>query len=319
MTEERADIKRFQYEAFAKDLSGQVDSVIPPDISEENKNFIVSTIYNYCRMAGEALVNEPDSKLSAQEASFVVQLIGEWIFHKSIDIMRSGIDEAYRDGILKKVAFTIFEIAKQALIGGIPQDNLITLVEEHVKKSFKNALEDLKAKGELSEELTENALNQSNIDAMARNQVEDEVNTEIACMSDVKKAKLASLAVLMRNFESDKLRAFLQNFNKPERDMLIGYLKDPELEENIDENTAMKHFEEMKNALPEAVTISFERAYKKMYKIVKNLSYDEISDIIKDERPFVREYVLACYNRKQKKLPAHIADVISRYLEEKAS
>lgn len=319
MAEERTDIKKFQYEAFAKDLASQVDNVIPHDISEENKNIIVSTIYSYCRMAGEALVNEPDSKLSAQEACLIVQFIGEWIFHKSIDIMRSGIEEEYRDGILKKVAFTIFEIAKQAIVNGLPQENLITLVEEHVKKSFKNALEELKAKGQLTEELTQNALNQSNIDAMARTQVEDEVNTEIACMSDVKKSKLASLAVLMRNFESDKLRTFLQNFNKPERDMLIGYLKDPELEDNIDEDIAMKHFEEMKNALPEAVTISYERAYKKMYKIVKNLSYDKISDIIKDERPCVREFVLACYNRKQKKLPAHIADVISRYLEEKAS
>ena len=319
MPENTDDIKNFDYEAFAKDLSSQVDSVIPPDISPEDKDYITSVIYRMCKMAGEALVKAKESKLTAQQAALVVQIIGEWLFHKSIDSMRAGIAPQYRDGILQKVAFTVFDITQKAIEKQIPQEQLIELVEVHVKKSYKMALEELKANGIISSEVTDNALHQSNIDAMAQEQVEDETNTEIACMADEKKMKIASLAILMRNFSSDKMRAILQQLNKPERDLLIGYLKDPQLEENIDADAALKCFEEMKNALPEVIVISLERAWKKMYKIVKKLSYEQISDIIKNERPLVRDFVMSCYNKKTVKLPARVADVVAKYLEEKVS
>ena len=128
-------------------------------------------------MAGDALVKEENSKLTAQEASLVTQFIGEWIFHKSIDIIRANIEEKYREGILQKVAFTVFDIAKKAVESKIPQEQLISLVEAHVKKCFTKAIEDLKEKGILNEQTSSNALLQSNIDAMAKEQVEEETTT----------------------------------------------------------------------------------------------------------------------------------------------
>ena len=40
-------------------------------------------------------------------------------------------------------------------------------------------------------------------------------------------------------------------------------------------------------------------------------------NIIKDERPAVKEFVLSCYQNEKKRIPAYIADTISKYLEEK--
>ncbi len=318
MTEE-ADISQFNFEAFANDLANQAKEVIPSDIKSPDREFIVSIIERFCKMAGDALVKEENSKLNASEASLVTQFIGEWIFHKSIDIIRAGIDPQLREGILQKVAFTVFDIAKRAVEKEIPQEQLIQLVEAQVIKSFTNALEDLKAKGAISAQTTDNAMHQSNIDQMAREEVEEETNTDIACMSDEKIIKLASLAVLMRNFSTERMKAILQKFDKAERDVLINYLKMPDLEEKLDAKAAMKCFDEMKHALPETVVISYDRAYKKMYKIVKNSAKDEILDIIKDEKPAIQEFVLSCYNHKKRKLPAYIADTVSKYLEEKIS
>ena len=316
---EEADISQFNYEAFAADLANQAKSVIPPDIKPNDKEFIITIIERFCKMAGDALVKEENSKLNASEASLVTQFIGEWIFHKSIDIIRAGIDPQFREGILQKVAFTVFDIAKKAVEREIPQEQLIQLVEAQVIKSFTKALEDLKARGAISEQVTDNAMHQSNIDEMARAEVEEETNTDIACMSDEKIIKLASLAVLMRNFSTERMKAILQKFDKAERDVLINYLKMPDLEEKLDVKAAMKCFEEIKHALPEAVVISYDRAYKKMYKIVKNSAKDEILDIIKDEKPAIQEFVLSCYNHKKRKLPAYIAETVSKYLEEKIS
>lgn len=313
------DLKSFNYDAFAKDLSGQASQVVPADINKEDKEFIVDIICRFCKMAGEALVNEENSKLNAQEASLITQFIGEWIFHKSVDIIRADIDSKYREDILQKVAFTVFDIAKKAVEKGLPQEQLITLVEAQVKKCFTKAIETMEEKGLLSKETTQNALSQSNIDTMAIEQVEEETHQEIINMSDSKIIKLASLAVLIRNFSSEKMKNILQNFDKPERDVLIKYLKMPDLEEKLDMKATFRCFEEIKSTLPEAVVISYEKAFKKMYKIVKNSDKNEILNIIENERPAVVDFVLSCYDNKRKKIPAYIADVISKYLEEKVS
>ncbi len=312
----QTDLKSFNYDAFANDLATQAKDVIPQDIDGVDCEFIVEIIYRFCKMAGEALVNEENSKLDAQQASLITQFIGEWIFHKSVDIIRAEIDPQLREGILQKIAFTVFDIAKKAIEKELPQEQLITLVEAHVKKCFQKALEDLESKGILSDETTKNALCQSNIDSMAVEQIEEETKTDIACMSDAKIIKLASLAILMKNFSSDRMKAILQRFDKAERDVLINYLKMPDLEEKLDMKAAMKCFEEMKNALPEVVVVSYDKAYKKLYKIVKNSDKKQILNIIEKERPAIKEFVLACYYKKRKKIPAYIADVVSKYLEE---
>ncbi len=312
-------VKTFDYKAFATDLAGQASEVVPEDISTEDKDFVIDIIFRFCAMAGDALVKEENSKLSASGASLICQFIGEWIFHKSIDIIRAKIDPQYREGILQKVAFTVFDIAKKAVEKEIPQDQIIVIVETQVKKCFTAAMEDLAGRGILDEEVAKDALSQSNIDAMANQQVQEEVEHDIASMSDAKIIKLASLAVLMRNFSSEKLKKVLQGFNKPEREVLIKYLKMSDLEEKLDMRATLRCFEEIKNTLPEAVVVSFDKAYKKMYKIVKNSEKNEILNIIDNERPAVKEFVLSCYNNKRKQLPAYVADVISKYLEENVS
>jgi len=317
------DIKTFNFEAFAKDLSGQAREVIPPDISKSDCDFVVDIIYRFCQMAGDALVKEENSVLSAQEASLITQFIGEWIFHKSVDLIRANINLQYREGVLQKVAFTVFDIAKKAVEKKIPQEQLINLVEVQVKKCFAKAIEELKAKGILSEQDSENALSQSNIDTMAIQQVqaeaENEVNEEeISFMSDSKIIKLASLAILMKNFSPQKTKNILQKFNKPERDVLMKYLKMPDLEEKLDMGATMRCFNEIKNTLPEVVVVSYDKAYKKLCKITKTVDKEKILNIIENERPAVRDFVISSYDKKKRKIPAAVADVISRYLEENA-
>lgn len=313
------DLKTFNCDAFAKDLAGQASQVVPADIQENDKKFIVEIIFRFCKMAGDALVSEQNSKLNAQQASLITQFIGEWIFHKSVDIIRAGIEPQHREGILQKVAFTVFDIAKRAVERDIPQEQLISLVEAQVKKCFEKALEELRAKGIINEQTTQNALSQSNIDAMAVEQVEAETAKDIAIMSDEKIIKLASFAVLIKNFPTEKLKNILQKFNKPERDVLMKYLKMSDLEEKLDMRATMRCLEEMKNTLPEVVIVSYDRAYKKLCKIVKNSSKDAVLNIINNERPLIKDFVNACYMKKKTKLPAHIADIVSKYLEENVS
>ena len=133
-------IEGFDYKAFAKDLAGQANGVIPAGIQDADKQYIVNLIFNFCNMSGEALYNDPNTNFTADQAMLITQFIGEWAFHKSIDAIKSGIEPQYRDGLMQKIAFTVFEIAKQAVMKNLDQSQMITLVEHHVKKTYDQAI-----------------------------------------------------------------------------------------------------------------------------------------------------------------------------------
>ena len=262
-----------------------------------------------------ALIKDETITLDSAQASLITQFIGEWSFHKSIDLIRSKIDPSLREGILQRVAFTVFEIAKQATLKRMPQEQIIPLVEHHVNVCFKQALEDLKKKGILDDKAEQNALSQSNIDAMAQSeaQKENEIGSD---MSDTKILKLASLALLIKNFPQEKVKNILSKFNKPEREVLLQYLSMKDLETKIDTKITQRCLSEIKQALPEPQNMSMERIQKKIFKIVKNSDKEEISNIIKEERPQIREFVLSGATNECN-IPTRVANVICKYLEDK--
>ena len=161
-------IEGFDYKGFAASMSEQAKELVPPDLRDREKEYIVKTLSNFTLLAGEALYNDENLNLTPEQAIFITQIIAEWSFHKSIDLIHSGILPEYWDGIMQKIAFTIFEVAKQAVIRNIPQDQLLQAVEHHVVKVYKACIEELQQKGVIDEEIKNRAENQSNIDAMAQ-------------------------------------------------------------------------------------------------------------------------------------------------------
>lgn len=161
-------IEGFDYKGFAASMSEQAKTLVPADMEEQHKEYIVKTLGNFTLLAGEALYNDEELKINADQAVFITQIIAEWSFHKSIDLINSGILPQYWDSIMQKIAFTIFEIAKQAVIRKIPQDQLLQAVEHHVVKVYQQSIEELQQKGVIDEDVKNKAVNQSNIDAMAQ-------------------------------------------------------------------------------------------------------------------------------------------------------
>ena len=161
-------IQGFNYEEFAQNLASQAQEIVPGDFNPNQKQYVVNTLLNFAKLAGEALYNDESLNLNAEQAVFITQIIAEWSYHKSIDLVHSGILPQYWDSIMQKIAFTIFEVAKQAVIRKIPQDQLLQAVEHHVVKVYKQSIEELEQKGIIDAEIRNRAENQSNIDAMAQ-------------------------------------------------------------------------------------------------------------------------------------------------------
>ena len=159
-------IQGFDYKGFAQNLALQAKDLVPPDFDDNQKAYVTNTLLNFSMLAGEALYNDKELGFNADQATMITQIIAEWAFHKSVDLIRSGIPQQFWDPIMQKIAFTIFEIAKQTFKQGLPQDQILQLIEHHVKKTYLESIAELKEKNLIDENLMEKASKQSNIDAM---------------------------------------------------------------------------------------------------------------------------------------------------------
>ena len=186
-------IEGFDYKNFAIAMAEQAKELVPADLKDFEKEYIVKTLGNFTLLAGEALYNDTQLNLNADQAVFITQIIAEWAFHKSIDLIHSGILPQYWDSIMQKIAFTIFEVAKQAVIRKIPQDQLLQAVEHHVVKVYKECIEELQQKGVIDEEVKNRAENQSNIDAMAQ-QAQEQARAQAEAQQQTEKDRRRQMA-----------------------------------------------------------------------------------------------------------------------------
>ena len=326
-------IEGFDYKAFAKNLSDQVGPALPHDIPDPDKQYIINIVFNFCYMAGEAIANDTTINFNAEQASIVTQFIGEWAFHKSIDIIRSNIDPQFRDAIMQKIAFTVFEIAKTAIIKQLPQADMIAVVEHHVKKAYTEALDELKAKGVLNEEQVKEALSHSNIDEMAQAQAQEQMAQEgndnlpaanaanagyIQQTNDTKILKLATFAIVLKHLPVDKRQGLLNKFSPEDAAILTDYAAMDDLENKLDRGLVVKCLNEIKKTLPEPRKISSEKIYKRLYKIVKNSDISKISNMMIKERKVVKNFVLSASGQcEEVNIPPRVADIVCNYIEEK--
>ena len=300
-------IEGFNYKAHASDIVGQVknlleqpNSAVPNTVTKEDKQFIIGIIQNFCVMCGEALFNDPNLKFSAVEAANIVQIVAEWTFHKSIDMITSKIPVPNRAPILQVIALNVFNIAKLASIKKLPQDKLITLVEEKVKQVFEEEIQKLAKKGTINPEQANAALKASNLENFVENVEENrldnaqkEANNNAENSSNAKKVlKYTALAVILKNLPIEKANEILSALDKTTAGHVINYMKMSNLEDKIDHNLLIKSLEEIKRFIPIPESANTQRILTKYHKLVKTVKPSILSDIAMKERESVKDFIL---------------------------
>ncbi len=299
-------IEGFDYKAFAADLAKQAQEILnqghsnfaPDTLSEKDKKNIVVTVRNFCAMAGEALSNDAQLKFTADQASLVTQFIGEWTFHKSIDLICGKIPPEKHGPILQVIAANIFQTSKLALIKKMPNDALITLVEEKVAHVYEDELKKLVKKGEMSEQQFQNAISKSNLKDMVE-KTQDESNLTKAAKesanitpSEKKVLKLASLAIVLKKLPQDISEKILKSLDRNDVGHVLNYMKMSNIEDKIDHNVIIKSLEEIKKILPVSNTINVEKLLKRHYKLIQTTPFEILSEIAIHEREGVKDFIL---------------------------
>ena len=106
----------FDYKSFAESMKKQSSELIPAEFSKNEADFIKKIVYDFVIICGEYLNDEQEYNFTDEQKVFIAQLIAEWTFHKSVDLINSKIPQEYWEAILQKIAFTILEVVKQAYL-----------------------------------------------------------------------------------------------------------------------------------------------------------------------------------------------------------
>lgn len=318
-------IEGFNYAEFAQMLSSQAGELVPADFQEFQKKYVINTITNFSNLAGEALYNDPEGLFNIDQAMLITQIIAEWSFHKSVDVIRSGILPDYWDTVMQKIAFTIFEVAKQTLRQGLPQDQVLQLVEHHVKQAYSEALDELASKGFIDENSKENAEHQSNIDVMM-DEIQRDKEAAMAAqqgapapsgpISDNKILKLASVALLMKQISQDKAQVILDKFSPQDAQTVIQYMQMGDLEQKVDKSIAIKCLREIKGTLPEPRVISPSKIMARLKKAFESRDREKIEIIVRKERPYVKKFIFNAYEGEYYQIPSKVANIIAQHIED---
>lgn len=324
-------IQGFDYKGFAQNLAQQALELIPAEFDQNQKNYVANTLLNFSTVAGEALYNE--GQFNLDQAVMITQIIAEWSFHKSVDLIRSGIPQQYWDPVMQKIAFTIFEIAKNAFQQNLPQDQCLQLIEHHVKKTYLDCIAELKDKNLIDQGLMEQAASQSNIDAMVQQQAQEQPQPEQIPQdmppqqnaqmpqqdlpASPKVLKLATLAMLFNKMKQDKVQTILNKFNPEDAQSVIKFMGMPDLDTKVDKYSALRCLQEIKTNLPSPhQSLSPSKIVDKIQNVSQYFDKSQLEQALRLERNKVRRFVFTALEGEYFEMPPKVANIIATHLED---
>lgn len=344
-------IQGFDFEAFAKNLTSQAQEIVPQDFDQTQKQYVVNTLFNFSRLAGEALYNDKESNFNADQAAMITQIIAEWSYHKSVDLIRSGIPQQFWDPIMQKIAFTIFEIAKQTFKQNLPQDQILQLIEHHVKKTYEESIKELKTKNLINDALMDKAMHQSNIDNMMQEMQENQevpqqapvpppqpqpvqganvpapagganvpsapidMSKPIEKYKPPKLLKLVAVALLLKRVTDERVQAILNHFEQDDAGTVLRYMYVDKLEEKVDPSVTMRVLEDIGKNLPSATEVNTNLLVEKVKAAASMMDRQKLESLVQLERPNVRRFVFNALEGEFYKMPPRVAAVIASHIE----
>ena len=334
-------IEGFDYKSFAQNLTQQALELVPKDFKEEQKQYVANTLLNFSTIAGEALYNDTELNFNADTAVMITQIIAEWSFHKSVDLIRSGIPQKHWDPIMQKIAFTIFEVAKQTFKQKLPQDQILQLIEHHVKKTYVDAIAELKSKNLITEELQERASKMSNIDDMMQQAVQQQAAQQTVKQDahphkgknppsrthrknaasqtpeqQPKIFKLATLAMLFRKMKAEKVQTILNRFNPDDATSIIRFMEMDDLSSKVDTRTALRCLQEIKTTMPRTKNITPAKLVNRIQKIAQYADRAQMEQILKQERQRVKRFVFSAIEGEFYEIAPKIGNIIASHIED---
>jgi len=156
----------FDHISFIATLMKEAYEIIPAQVSQERKEFILNSIYDCCNLVFDKISNDKKNIFNENQIQFIMQLVGEWTFHKALDLVTAEIDSDISTKVLLRISCAIYKIACDLYQKDKDEDDIIEPVENKVKEVFVSALEEFQKEGSLTSDALFKAISQSNVKKM---------------------------------------------------------------------------------------------------------------------------------------------------------
>jgi hypothetical protein len=270
---------------FAKDLAQQAINYVPADLSDDQKNYVAKKVFEFSLIAGNHLIERFKQQLNDEEARTIVQFIGEWTFHKSIDIVRSGIPYEHWAEILQQVAFAALQTAIQAFIEKQDQTKIAATIEVHVMAAYEACIKKLAQAGVIEQDRVQEVMALSNVDKMAQ-------EAGAPTMDDENKIiKYAAFAVVLKTLSPQKMQKIMESFSEEEQQQIHSYLKIEGLEQKLDPVLMEQYLNELKKTVANIAKPRMKDIISGIKSLKKKYSEEAIFDTISFERSFVINFM----------------------------
>lgn len=264
----------FNYKTFAANLSQQSKKLFPEYIKGEDRTYIVEKIEEYSIKTGEKLVNTDEYQYTEKQKEFIIQVVAEWVFHKTIDLVHGGITKENREFIISNVAYIIFEVLKDGLSQNADRQEILNEVENQVNEMYKSCLNDLYSNSDITLETYNSAIKYSNIDDMANEENENHgsfYSTDEKANSDYLKDKTLYIYGKELAYKYLVKAAHVlkkHNCNKKDRQKILKYLYG--CSEYYIDSALHVEFEFKKPEMERLLTVGMEVAFHRIVVMYKN-------------------------------------------------
>lgn len=305
----------FDYEGNANNIAQMAYQAIPPNIDDNYKQFLAQTIHNFASRAGQALVQEDNTLLTAEKIEKIIHYIAEWSYHKGLELIHSQIPPDHWSQILQAVAAGAYESGRRAMMTNLDDATISTAIQSDVEAHFHQAINKLKEDGALNEQQI-NSIQDAHKKAQEDIVIEPTPEPQQAGVNlSPKEAKLATVAVILSTLPQEKLKGILQNFTPEEVAIIQSFMQPDNISLNVDPQTTYKLLQSLKNTIAPAEAPNI--MAKNIQKLAENSDPTKIFSLLSRERPIVQTYVKACIEGKfiRRDFSPFLAKTILKHLE----
>ena len=158
-----------KYIDYIDNFIEQITPLLPKDVNKLQQSYLVSNIKYSTILLASSMETDPIFKsLIFERQCLYIRIMGEWSFHKEIDLFRSGIPAKHWRNVMQKIWYTVWEVMYACIQNSAPDDVLLAIIERYVNRTYNFAIEDLKQSNIIDEAIEEKAKEQSNIEIMAQ-------------------------------------------------------------------------------------------------------------------------------------------------------
>ena len=158
-----------KYIDYIDSFIGQITPLFPEDVNKLRQSYLISNIkYSTTLLAFSMGTDAVFKTLSFERQCLYIRIMGEWSFHKEIDLFRSGIPAKHWRRVMQKIWYTVWEVMYACIQNSATDEVLLSIIERYVNKTYNFAIEELKNLNIIDETIEEQAKEQSNIEIMAQ-------------------------------------------------------------------------------------------------------------------------------------------------------